>query len=555
MAITPNNTSLPGVYEIIDSAFEAISDFSASIGGVAHAYDKIEQEYLQLKRDEQQMLEKFGGEDELRRRLHDFQRDAEALSGMTMGMEFTFPYQDYIEKQKKQYLAKFLSEVTPLIARLVGKSVEDVTTKDLDKILNLNTNTIVATLSTNGLDHFPLEDIQRRRGGQVKNSVEKELVMMAYRDFTQGELNQLQNFVKTIEKQFNIPQLLQNNTATITTKTTNNTIEFTFGYQWADLTKGMTASVAKTIYKNKPNELEALNQQIVDMIRQHANLTDPDFASAFEIVMRHMLNQNEYLFFKGKNYVDVSGIIGEIGAMVLFYDLVGSFPSVQWAAQHRSMKGGQQSVDLILDYQYGVQVKHSAQDLEEVDGLVENFVDISKININTLGAALQFDSNAIRNLYDAYSYNLEYTWARRSKHTKSNAFSAGENPKFAPARHDLEANIELFERLLTHSASALLFMNTNYSNNLALKSGSLGDNLYIVNFELFLASEVLGKIMEDISRSGKAANTLKFTTSYGKNKGASDQTIIGDLPAILLDDKKHIQRANQMYLSTAYNFV
>ena len=97
--------------------------------------------------------------------------------------------------------------------------------------------------------------------------------------------------------------------------------------------------------------------------------------------------------------------------MILFYDLVGHYPSVSWAAQHTGLSGTQASADIIIWDGYGIQVKNSTEDLNSFElNSKGHSIGFSEVSFERLGTTLGFQPQPIEDLYSTDAYNIEYGW-------------------------------------------------------------------------------------------------------------------------------------------------
>ena len=563
MSITKRNAHQIGVIEIIqDSVYEmrAMEDRAASFD-----LDARKQEVDNLIAREKALFEQLGDHlnspAKMKAALKKFRDTYTRLTGLPMGMEFTFPYgklKDKLDFSLKEFYEKYL-------VKYVEKKMRAADTKQvitsfmhqyMSQFLNL---TLTAQTSSNFTVTSSGISGPRRRGGQVGSKSDQPNLSNLAKDLTQGEIARVREFMNAVKTNSTLERDILD-TLNIKVNPQGDSIIWTLvantneaGAKWIDRISNQTGAtkeseIKKDLAQGKitDDDITAINKEIKLEIQNKLGFSSgtPE-GSAYETVITDMLKENRFLFWKGGNYVDVSGLIGEIGAMVFFEALTGTYPSIEWAAQHKDL-GKQASADItiktLLDELYGVQVKNSAEDVKELE---DHYVKISKINYTTLGEGLGFDSTKFSDIFDAYNYNIEYRWKKSGGKTR---FFPADNPRFAPTRKDLELATDQFNLILARVASALLFMNTDIAT---FQSGDIGNDLYIVNFELFVASEILNKILEEIEKG--RVKSLQLVSSYSDAKKNNITTIDKELPGIWNGENSGFY-ATQTYLTSSYNF-
>lgn len=561
MAITSQNWSQVGVDSIIAQTSAALDNFRNSALEQDGGLSLLSRQIIELDKQEQQVLSHFGGSlDSLKQRIEDFKADAQNFTGVDLGMNFTWAYKDAYDKKMLQIQEDFKNYIIGYVAEYVGKQdVNLLTEKDIADFLNLTEESWEVLVTTGG-------STVKRKGGQVgfkniENQNKKISELIATR-ITPGITQRIQDFMKRYK---NLPKnIIQ------PPKVNGDTLNIPFGAQWEQLTNGEKESWARENLDANSPEMKNIKATITKGIINTLGLSKHQAIA--HMVIDHMLEINPYMFFIGGNEKQLTGLIGEIMSMILFYDLVHYYPSFGWAAQHRGLSGTQDSADIIIEdgtgveVSTGIQVKNSIQDYAlEIEGAMNNTIDFSRVGIDRLGDTLGFDSNIIENLYDTLDYNISYSWNTNHEKGEDNRyhshtdFTGGGNSSFQKQRYQLENLQRRFENLLRLYSASLLYMADVLQTNKNFYSQNTGNILYMVNLVPFLASDMLKKIYDELVNRQKN-KSVTFTSSF--NSSAADGVTIID--EIEPDPHAFFSRAGtegnyftgrgKRYIQTAYTF-
>lgn len=346
----------------------------------------------------------------------------------------------------------------------------------------------------------------------------------------QGELTQLEGKTgktgkKTIKEV--TPDLVRKAQSLIksnvqTKEITSTSMEQTFVVDWSKLIQEAThdnsGRASELKYAEDSDELKAINTQITNMI-----ISDLNINSRFQTYARkkitEMWNQEPTMFFIGRATTQLTGILGEINAMVALSHLLGdrfNDKIIQWVGADSS-GGKQPSIDIALtdiaNFSYGIQVKNTNEELTDIAHYI-NFADKS---VDSILQALGIDSGqeAIKNVYTSDVFNVPY------KQEGNMYVEVGYNTEFRHNDFITKALFDEYVRIdqlidtivnqinlyLMRFASDFLYM--GFENNgsgfksalAALDSevSSLSGNfVYIVGKEVFFASEMLSELQEQL---------------------------------------------------------
>lgn len=521
MAITSQNWTLPGVENILGQSAIAINEFTQSALNGTHVLTELAADIKALQAKEQALLAKFGGIDELKSRIAQFKADANGFAGRGLRLNFTIPYETAMDQQLQKAQLDFEIYIVNYLRDHLAEDVfNNLNAQDLFKYLNLQDlglpNLITVMVSSKGSTVTGLKRSGGQVGGKKDNRALSEFLL---KNSSSAVVARISKAVERIKKDL----AKQGIDLEAHTEINQNRIKIYSGTKWAQLTSQGGVPISETTARKNPQiakNLNNINRQIKNEIRSQLGINGSN-SRAFDLVMNHMLNKNPYMFFVGRNVNQITGLIGEITAMILFYDLIHAYPSVEWAAQHTGLSGTQASADIIIDAGYGIQVKNSTTDFGMIENAAQELtIGFSNVSFDRLGDMLHFNSEAIEDLYDTQLYNISYNGGHGS-----GTFSAGSNPHFDSTDNYIDTLIRQFETVMSIYSSSLLYMDDARNKGLNVYSGDVGNVLYMVNLVPYLASDMLQKIVNAIE--GKGNNPLSFTVE--QHKDLVSGTIVDDI--------------------------
>lgn len=522
MAITERNKSLPGVEYILLTSSYAIEEFRTGAHVAEDRMQIMQQEIDKLIEKENQLLNKFGGMNGLISKINKFKADAQNLSGKGLGINFTWAYQTQMESALKKAQQDFEIYLLGYLRDKLGEDIiNNLHASDLYQFLNLKEFglTDLKVIVTEKGSTVKVAKGAKRSGGQVGSVKDNQkLAEFLLKSSSSAVYGRVEDAVKWAKKQLKMEGVDLKAYA----KIEKNRLNIYPGTNWYNLTsrggKPLTESEARAnpyMVKN----IDKINEQIIDDIKSSLGISGEVIDAVFE----HMLGKNKFMFFVGKNEKQITGLIGEITAMVLFYDLVGHYPSVSWAAQHTGLKGTQDSADIIIWDGYGIQVKNSTEDLNSFElNSKGHSIGFSDVSFERLGNTLGFQYQPIENLYSTDLYNVEYEWNKKDGGGYS--FSKGSNSNFSHIRAELENLEHEFESLMAMYAAALLYMADVRNTGKTFYSGDIGNVLYMVNLIPYRASEMLERIKNELL-AGEELTAISFNANYD----SVGRTIIEDI--------------------------
>lgn len=555
MALTDQNRSKEGVESILAKSSAAVDDFRTGAFAAEDRMQIMQKEIDDLIVKENQLLNKFGGMSGLINRINKFKEDACNLSGKGLGINFTWAYQTEMEKSLKKAQKDFEIYLLGYLKQKLGDDIiNNLHATDLFQFLNLKDfgfSDLKVTVTEQGSTVLGVNKGAKRSGGQIGSSKDNQkLSEFLLKSSSTAVYARVEEAVKWAKQQLKLEGIDLKTYA----KIEKNRLNIYPGTKWFNLTsrggKPLTESEARAnpyIVKN----INRINKQIVSEIKSSLGIS----GDAIDAVFKHMLGKNEYMFFVGKNEKQITGLIGEITAMVLFFDLIGYYPSVSWAAQHTGLSGTQASADIIIEDGYGIQVKNSLEDLNSFPIIGGGHsIGFSEVSFERLGSTLGFQAQPIEDLYSTDSYNIEYEWTK--KEGGGNTFSAGDNVNFNNIRERIEDLEHEFEHMMATYASALLYMDDVRNSGKTFYSGSIGNVLYMVNLIPYRASEMLERIKNELLSTGEL-NAISFEATYG-SVGKTIPQDINPNPHDFFSgagtESSYFGTKRKQYFKTSYNF-
>ena len=273
-------------------------------------------------------------------------------------------------KSRQQETANYFST---LLEQICGKKVAKVIDGNILEIEGIAADKVIDSF-LNELNIATGRSTSRKRGsGSLYGS---GFVEEVNKDTTRFLLNKLSPTVKDITneaikgiKQGNNKNniLYQNQSAdklksSITIDSNNDLIKL--GFEWASLTGGATSS-------NFSGDLQDTNKKIIAQIARAIAKDGIEEKIAIEVMESKFLSNSnkDDLFLVGQGTTLITGILGEIAAVLAIYNLfkgnINIKDALGWVATEKN-KGKQLSVDMVLKYQghpIGIQVKNTTKDV------------------------------------------------------------------------------------------------------------------------------------------------------------------------------------------------
>lgn len=206
----------------------------------------------------------------------------------------------------------------------------------------------------------------------------------------------------------------------IQNNSTEDVIQVIFNWNGDEYTKGYSPKDALTNLSEM--EIKDINEKMIKGILNYAN-NDP----LLKQILEYMVDKNNTVFFVGKNYQEISGVLGEATAVYYLHKLIGkdSFDSsIKWKGG--IINGTKPHQDIILNEQFGIQVKNTTrQEVVDSLNLRNNFISFNsdgyKVNFQNASlptilasarkSGLSFEASDIfESYFGMISFNVPYDW-------------------------------------------------------------------------------------------------------------------------------------------------
>ena len=554
--------TLQGVSDIAEEGQQALNVLSLCLDvdtdvlvwqAIAHIKDKI----AQLKDSENDFLKHFscGSIEEFKNRVRAYYNENNLVNYTGFNLrKYTNEYKALTDNSKRQ-LAEDMNTILYNLFQQnfatgqVAQDLQDVfNNKEITEAAALRiTSFLIEQLSSFGVgtlqstDFFTLTASVDKKG---KSKVDDTYLFKLCADLTtktfqkdisnlkkiaQGELTHItgkkgkNGKVTTIEVdntlQNKAQQLIQANIQS--QKVTSASMETTFVVDWSKLIKEATIDnsgrASELKYAKDSEELKDINQQITDMI-----VSDLGINSKFQDYARKkitdMWNQDSTMFFIGNATTKLTGVLGEINAMIALSHLLGdkfNNKILHWVGSN--MSGGKQpSIDIALtdigSFSYGIQVKNTAMDLQTD---LSHYIGFADKSIDSILESLDIPSGgeAIKNVYISDVFNVPYKREGRRYvqvgydtsfvHTDPAAIKFHLYTIIDKMIDDIVNKINLY---FTRFASDFLYIGfenegKGFESALAALDAEVslaGNFVYIVGQNVFFASELLQELQEQL---------------------------------------------------------
>ena len=281
----------------------------------------------------------------------------------------------------------------------------------------------------------------------------------------------------------------------------SSTDELTMTFNWFSVTGKKTQLEAQ---KMSDEEIRIINDQIKQAIMMQTN--DP---SLIGDIIEHILAQNKFVFFVGKNVKDITGILGEIQGLYYLSKLFGGanvtkIPSnIQWRGGTFSGANTTKPHQDILFDTFGIQVKNSTKEtigsINFANASIETMLDKTDISEEA--------KNVFYNYYGTKEFNVPY-------HKEGKKYLSGLREtdngaqEYKVSRSNLENCEKDIEELLSLFAASFMYM--DIAENFSLNDANV---LYLIGGTAFYAaSQILQQILDELQREEKSFRITSSTT-------------------------------------------
>lgn len=452
-----------------------------------------------------------------------------AWTGINLEQNFLQAYRIMVDKNLREMQQYIDTVLLPAIIQEVTTEELEVTEQTVGDLLNKNLKDLYIQFD---LGSGKVTRTRSLKPVNISDATTKGIKILADKltRVQRKRINELKNYAKTHGNPKVVGKTVIN----------GNNVIMSIQSDWYEFTKhGMTASEAK---KLSPAERTNINNSIIDSITQYLDGKYQSIARTY--IKTQVLSKDDTAFFVGSNTNKITGILGEIGAIIAIGELlpgVDISKIMNWTANHR-VGGKELSIDIVLKDLANVQVKNSNQDLN----IPEIRIDFASMQTGTMLQRLQtaypqYNFEDLENIFVSESFNIPAKkkgnkWTEVSINTeyKRGSFAAWET--FKDGYNKMQDIISDVKTLLTAFAPDFLYLSggPEFTSQLAILDQSLststtqitGNNLYIIRNTPYTSYSILTKIKNDLEQLEKIQQeALHFqlhsslgTVGKGENK-------------------------------------
>ena len=503
----------------IQTLYNALSSVTGTGSEIDRIINRLQLYVDALKEEEFNLLDKFGikcssiedGQAILQNKFNNFYNRSGLSNFIGRQLEKTI-LDDYAVgvKTKNAEISRFVKNViVPEVkAATINVGEEELRTKAA-QILNDILNGMVITITPNGTS------TNFKKTVSSKKAVGEDGFISANK-LTTAQKERIMYILKHSNNQY-----IKDLVPTVDYVVRGNSITTYINFNWYDITKGLKASDAKKMYKEDSAELGKKNEQIIALIMHYI---EPQYNSIIYPYLRQMVNTNPYLFFVGDNVKDITGLLGEMSAIIAISELLDpkyKNKIVQWVAQHK-VNNKQLSIDILLKDIAGIQVKNTSIDITKVPEITIQFAEGDSL-LSRLEKYYGVNFTDLEPIFESDAFNVPAIQKGRGGYQEVDIDFGfpKQGSKGIPSDWDeLRSAFELMDTVINQAKDFLtmfspdfLYMSggTEFQNQLANLSGWLegginkvgitqANTLYIVAGRPNFASSMLKDIMDNIQK-------------------------------------------------------
>lgn len=504
MALDSRNLSIEGVRGILIEGNAALMSLSAmnESNNLLMAIERLKQKALFLESLENKMLALFpapNDRESVRQKVIEYnQTNFNNFFGRDLKQTFTdefFKAANAVKgatQQEQNLLAQYIiNEISKNLDSTIPKGE---IAKEIAKEFNFTISAIIteggtrfATRKTNIVD---LTD----KGPQIL--VDKLTPPMRER------LQQILNQLNGEQSNYKFPNLNQVNLQNF--QTSKNSISIKVSSEWFNNIQGMSLNTIKDKVTKNPQVwkpfVDKANNNIIELLKRSVS---GEVRMYLDNYLRGMIANDPYIFFIGKSTTDLTGLLGEINAVLAIQKLTGKTVPVEWIA-HNMADGKKVSIDVVLKSQLGINVKNTTQNFSQFEGFHNvKFLDRNPKNI--LDTLLD-NTNYNEELSDAFQtsyFNVSYQIMPKRPHVVKGSNSDFDNLEsgLLNFRQHLITYLYQFAPEMLYMATddldkQLLILDKELNNAIA----GVGNILYMVGGVPFFPSEMIHDLIADLDQ-------------------------------------------------------
>lgn len=504
--------------QIMDALFQALQQATGTSQNVDSIIFRLKSYIEALKDEEMNLLDKFNiscsnveeGQRQLQKKFADFY-SASGLINFTGAELEQLILDDYRTGvlTRNAELSRYVKEVIKpqmleIAAEVGGETLRETVAAELNGVIN---NMIVEVRESGATTKFG------RKVSSQKPVTEAGKILVSR--LTDAQRERIEFLMKRNKQ-------LEPFVPVISSKVHNNVVELNVNFNWYDITGGNKESYAKQL---DPKELNKKNEQISSLIISKVNAHYSDLVRSY---LNRMLSANPYMYFVGGNVNQITGLLGEMSALIAISELLGDRYKnkiIQWVAQNK-VNAKELSIDILLKNIAGIQVKNTAKDIDKVPELRIDFAqgDANEI-FNKLEKEYGIDFSQMEEIFESEAFNVPSAKKGRKSIRVDIGFGFGHGAEpddwgeFVEAYNLMQTVIGQAQDFMTAFAPDFLYMSggTDFQNQLANLDGFLAggingvgitraNTLYIVAGIPIFASSMLSDLINNLSQLQELQN-------------------------------------------------
>lgn len=532
MAIDERNYSIEGISEIVHAGAMALSQLSANdnASNITLTIKRIKEKIDFLEGLEKQVLSLFpapNDRESVRAKIVEY-NNTHFNNFFGADLKQTF-INEFVSSAKKMKAGELKEQnlLAQYIVQEISKNLSsDIPKEEIgQKIADEFNLTISAVITENGT----------RVSSTKKNVISPEdgtkILVDKLTPAMRNRLREILNILNNKGSTYQFPNLQKVGLHGF--QTNKNSIFIQVQSEWLTNTQGLTLTAIQENIKKDPDTWEPIvdraNKNIILMLSRNVS---PGIRTYLVKYLQDLVAQDRFIFFVGKAATEVTGLLGEIAAVIAIKKLTGKEVSIDWIAHNTNDESKKVSIDVVLKGVLGINVKNTAQDFSQYKGFHNvSFVDRNPKDIletllgkNDLNENL---SDAFQTSYFNMSYIIKDTRPHVVKGSNSN-FNALEN-RLLTFRQDLITYLYQFAPEMLYMATddlerQLLILDDQLNKTIQ----GQGNILYMVGGVPFFPSEMLTDLKNDLEQLEQdLLNNNNFrNNSFFFNIGTSNSTTI-----------------------------
>ena len=528
MAIDERNFSIEGVSEIVHAGTMALNQLEATdnTNNIHLSIQRIEGKIDFLKKLEEKVLSLFpapNDRESVRAKIIEYNNtNFNNFFGANLKQTFINEFISSAKRMKGSELKEQNLLAQYIVQELRKDLGDNVSGEELANKFNL---TISAIVTENGTK------VSSTRKNIISPEDGTKVLIDSLTPAMRNRLREIINILNGEGSTYKFPHLEKVGLAGFNTN--KDSIFIRVSSEWLSNTQGLTLNEIKDKVSKDPNTWNPIvtqaNENIINMLCHNVS---SEAAGYLKTYLTKLCKTDPFIFFIGKAATEVTGLLGEIAAVLAIKKLTGKEVSVEWIAHHTNGDNKKVSIDVVLKGVLGINVKNTTQNFSQYEGFHNvSFVDRNpKDVLNTLLG--QSDLN--ENLSDAFQtsyFNVSYIIKESRPHVVngSNSNFDGLESRLLAFRQDLITYLYQF-------APEMLYMATNdlekqllvLDEQLGRDIQGAGNILYMVGGVPFFPSEMLTDLENDLKQLEQdLLNNKGFRdSSFFFNIGTSNSTTI-----------------------------